>query len=349
MIRPRWLPNAKAILAARARFLSSSGASEGRWTIPGAPSRPGAADVPDEFAQWRRPQPVIPKLSPAEEQSRKEATQEFKKPSDRTNHMLIVEGLPTSLRSSDFQRLASKDLSNWSNIVNDVQQERDPWTLEPLGTYRISFSSASAAELYQAKIARLLRLAQIKLHSATGLWTTEVPASMRGDGNLAEELASFTLAPGSYPDALHYHRSRVKGKWPWQRLMDVIIDRSGFRVSPAAVFLQLRHATVSAAELKTLIDEDGVERNHPWSVSTPYHLVETLQEDQRRLTKNSTRVALPDDLSFRQKLDTRFVLVCKAPDVAWRFIRSWNQRTLQVDRGEEGSSRTTVAVSYLEL
>ncbi|KAM5348027.1 hypothetical protein ACJ41O_007851 [Fusarium nematophilum] len=352
MIRPRWLPSAKAILAApRARLLSSN-TKDSRWTIPKTASPAQDAQDPvvvaDEFAQWRSPPQPVVKLDPAEELSRQKAARKFRKNDGRERHMLIVEGLPTSLRSSDFQRLASRDLSGWGNAVNEAVQERDPWTLEPLGTYYISFSSKSAAGLYEAKLARLLRLAQIKLHSATGLWTSAVPPSLRGSGNPADELANFSLAPGSFPGPLSVHRSRVKGKFPWQRLMDLLVRRSGFTGRPAAVMLQLRHPSISATALWTMIERDGVERGQNWRVAYPYHLVRTNGEDEKIMTKGSLRVPV-DDASFRHKLSTRFVVVCESSEIAWRFIRSWNQRTLVENRPNGNDCRTTVTASYLEF
>ncbi|EEU40222.1 uncharacterized protein NECHADRAFT_32994 [Fusarium vanettenii 77-13-4] len=257
--------------------------------------------------------------------------------------MLVLEGLPTSLVSNDFLRLNGKDLASWRNLIKEVHQERDPWTLDPIGTYRISFGSSSAAELYQATLDRLLRLARIKLHCTTGLWTSEVPPELRGDGEFEAELEQFSLVPGSYPGTISSKLSRSKGKWPWQLLMDFLVRRSGYKLPPAAVLLQLRHPLLSGTGLDRLIRMDGAERNHPWNVSSVYSLSRTL-EDHALLDKFGTRVAL-EDINFRLKLNTRFVLLCRDSEVAWRFIRSWNQRELVDDKGR----KTTVTASYIEF
>ncbi|KAM0432800.1 hypothetical protein ACHAPT_004502 [Fusarium lateritium] len=371
MIRPqRWLPS--AVLGARP-ISSVRNTKDPRWIIPGKKSKAPAAEdkdledaqlapwtglgrvvVPkvelnpkDEFAQWKKPVEVTGAgLDPVEEMSRREAKKEFRKRNPQANHMLVLEGLPTSLTSSDFLRLNAKDLAGWRNLIKDVQQERDPWTLDPLGTYRISFDSSSAAELYRATLDRLLRLAQIKLHCTTGLWTSEVPPELRGgaDGNFEAELEQFSLVPGSYPDAISSSLSRIKGRWPWQHLMDLLVRRSGYRLPPAVVLLQLRHPLLSGPALDKLIRKDGVERNHPWNVSFAYSLARSIG-DLALLNKRDQRVPL-DDVNFRLKLDTRFVLLCKNSEVAWRFIRSWNQRELEVD--EEGR-KTGVTASYIEF
>lgn len=233
-----------------------------------------------------------------------------------------------------------------------VYQERDPWTLDPLGTYRISFASHAAAIVYQAKLDRLLHLAQLKLHSKTGLWTNSVPAHLRSSAATPEEeVQDFTLAPGSYvphDPGLNARFSRVKGKWPWQRLVDKLIRRSGFTVEPAVVLLHMHHSAISATDLQAFIDSDGQARNEPWATGKPYHLTTTLHENQDLLTHDNTRVALRDDHAFRQKLRNRFVIVCKSPDIAWRFIRSWNQRTLT--REVEGQTqRTVLTASFIDV
>ncbi|KAF7544591.1 hypothetical protein G7Z17_g9842 [Cylindrodendrum hubeiense] len=307
----------------------------------------------DEFAQWRKPRAQSPaKLLPHELVSRRRAGREFSKNDGRQDHMLVVEGLSPSLRSSDFSRLAARDISDWSSGINEVHQERDPWTLDPLGTYRISFSSHAAATVYQAKLDRLFRLAQLKLRSKTGLWANSVPASLRSPAATPEdEVQVFTLAPGSYAPRggrLNARFSRVKGKWPWQRLVDMLVRRSGFTVEPAVVLLHMHHSAISATDLQAFIDADGEVRHEPWATSKPYHLATTLHENQALFTRDNTRVALKDDHAFRQKLRNRFVIVCESPDVAWRFIRSWNQRTLT--REVEGQTkRTVLTASFIEV
>ncbi|KAL2691624.1 hypothetical protein Neosp_002013 [[Neocosmospora] mangrovei] len=358
MIRPRWLPSAAAL---GARSISSvRNPKDPRWMVPGRKAPDSSNDrepedeveIPkvdlspkDEFSKWKNLiETPRSGLDPLEEASHEEAKKEFWKRNDQAARMLIVEGLPTSLVSSDFLRLTAKDLASWRNLIKEVHQERDPFTLDPTGTYRISFGSSSAAELYQATLDRLLRLARIKLHCTTGLWTSEVPPELRGDGEFEAELEKFSLVPGSYPGTISSKLARSKGKWPWQHLMDFLVRRSGYKLPPAAVLLQLRHPLLTGTGLTKLIRMDGAERNYPWNVSSIYSLSRTL-EDHALLDKFGMRVAL-EDINFRLKLNTRFVLLCRDSEVAWRFIRSWNQRELEVD--DEGR-KTTVTASYIEF
>ncbi|KAH7160928.1 hypothetical protein EDB81DRAFT_332084 [Dactylonectria macrodidyma] len=233
-----------------------------------------------------------------------------------------------------------------------VHQERDPWTLEPLGNYRISFASHAAAIVYQSKLDRVFRLAQLKMRSKTGLWTNSVPSNLRGPASISpeEEVDAFTITPGSLaPSAnrINARLSRVKGKWPWQNLVNELVRRSGFTVEPAVVLLHMHHSAISAADLQSFIDADGKARNEPWATSKPYHLATTLHENQSIFARN-TRVPLKEDHAFRQKLRNRFVIVCKSPDVAWRFIRSWNQRTLTKE-AEGQTQRTVLTASFIEV
>lgn len=126
--------------------------------------------------------------------------------------------------------------------------------------------------------------------------------------------------------------------------MDLLVRRSGYRLPPTAVLLQLQRPSISGPRLDRLIRKDGAERNHPWNVSLAYSLSRAA-EDHAMLGERCMRVPL-DDSDSRLKLATRFVLLFRNSEIAWRFIRSWNQREVEVD--DEGR-KTTVTASYLEF
>lgn len=390
MIRPPWLAHAQALLARRhhhyhhlarrllftASKLSSPPPDSKAWDIAGNILRATAAatfpdNEPSDTTLTQRPS------------SRHRTTN--KRPKEvKTKagaHMLVVEGLPINLRASDFARLAARDLSDWQSAINEgsiqhfptlplphntnhppVHQERDPWTLDPLGTYRISFSSQAASTVYRSKLDRLLKMAQHKHRSTTGLWTGTLPDHLRASSSSSsspfsspqplspeEEIDLFTLSPGTLPGTLTTHTSRVKGDWPWQRLLSRLVRRSGYAVEPAAVLVHCRDAPLSAAELDAAVRADARERDLPWDVASPYPLTSTLEDlNAKKDLAGSTRVAPLDDKAFHWKLRCRHVLVCKSPDVAWRFIRSWNQRI--VDREHEGKTlQTRVTASYIDI
>ncbi|KAF5024717.1 hypothetical protein F66182_3201 [Fusarium sp. NRRL 66182] len=358
MIHPRWLSNAKAISATQVRFISIGEIIAGKSRR--VKDRKLKANS-DEFAPWRTPAPAAkPTLSMFAEKSPGNL-QQTRPPHElsKANHMLVLEGLPTYLRSVDFQRLAGGGLSGWMNVINHVHQERDPWTLEPLGNYRISFSSSAAAALYEAKLERYLRLAKHKLRTKNSLWTSNLPRELRSEdpASIEAEVSQFSILPGSYSGNLVTTRTRVKGKWLWQRLMDKIVERSRFktRTKPSAVLIELQTPGLKATYLKSIIDLDNHEQNRTWGVDFPYHLKRTLESSERGGDReflergDTTRKPLYDDVNFRQKAERRYVLLCDDATIAWQFIRRWNQRIIHVGKMDAPAVRHVITASHLEF
>ncbi|KAF9772020.1 hypothetical protein IL306_010283 [Fusarium sp. DS 682] len=338
MIRQKWLPNARAIFASQKRSVHSSSTSfsnsvgnDKNWTFLKQKLGPSLANADAK----PKPTPATPLKT---EMTRQEDSR----------HMLVIKGLPTNLRAADFHRLAPGSLSGWSNIITHVHQERDPWTMEPLGNYYITFPSSAAVYLYRDKVQRLLRLAQAKMKDNTGLWATKVnPILIDSKIKPEVEVERFTLLPGSYGDKLDMHRKRTR-KMAWQDVMDRIIKKSSIKPHPSVMLFELPQATFSASELKAIIKQDGIESGHNWRVDV-FSLRETM-DFEREVTRNTARVPLTRaSPEFRHKLDSRFVLTCESPERAWRFIRSWNQRILEYDGGDEVILRNCVKVSYIEI
>ena len=99
--------------------------------------------------------------------------------------------------------------------------------MEPLGVYHITFPSAAAVSLYRDKLERLLRLAQIKFNSKSGLWTGKFPrVLLEKDKDPHKELERFTILPGSYQARIKTRQTRVQGKMAWQHVIDQIIKDS---------------------------------------------------------------------------------------------------------------------------
>ncbi|KAH6895792.1 hypothetical protein B0T10DRAFT_603404 [Thelonectria olida] len=378
MIRQTWFVHAQAPLARHqlSRRLLSSSAKPTTWLPrpnPNAKGGPKKWEIPrslpqavkgaepletdeprpratfNRLAQWRSSRlQRTGFLLPSEDDGRRGLARQYAKKNMTQGHMLVVEGLSTNLHASDFSRLAARDLSDWQSAINEVHQERDPWTLDPLGTYRISFSSQAASTVYRSKLDRLFKVAQHKLRSTNGLWVNTLPDNLRSAHLVPEdEVELFTIAPGTLTGALTVQTSRVKGAWPWQRLLGRVIRRSGFAVEPAVVLVHLHNWQMSSSELEAFIHADGAARDEPWDISKPYPLTSTLTDLNPKSTRGSTRVA-HDDKAFRLKLKSRHVLICKSPDVAWRFIRSWNQRTIGRDH-ERKTAKAIVTASYIEV
>ncbi|KAH7238360.1 hypothetical protein BKA59DRAFT_547288 [Fusarium tricinctum] len=346
MICPKWLPIARATLAAPNRFAlrRNTRFSSG---VAGFRDRISLEEKP------RRPSTRGPRASAKKNDTNSKANSLAGygvEPSGLRDgkHMLTIDGLPTSLRAADFHRLAIDKLSGWGNLISEVRQERDPWTMEPLGKYHVAFSSSAAASLFRHKFERILRIAQFKNRCKTELWASKVPPALLDAGrDPASELERFAILPGSYQGRLEAHQGRVKGKMAWQHVMDAIVKSSRVKTRPSAVLVELPQATFSAAELKAMIHQDGVDSGHRWRTNVLFHLSETLGF-RKDMFKNTTRVPLKDDVDFRHKHSSRFVMICENPETAWRFIRSWNQRILEYDM-EGVTMRNRVKVSYIEI
>ncbi|OAA60762.1 hypothetical protein ISF_05801 [Cordyceps fumosorosea ARSEF 2679] len=135
----------------------------------------------------------------------------------KSHTMIRIDGLSTNVHASDFYRLADNELSKWNQSITKVQQVRDRMTLEPTGTYNVTFSSAVAATAYATRFQRLHAIARIRANSRTGLWRSEVPAALLPSGgsvadttttqeDLEAELARLSLAAGVHEVALAHRR-----------------------------------------------------------------------------------------------------------------------------------------------
>ncbi|KAF5978215.1 hypothetical protein FBULB1_6218 [Fusarium bulbicola] len=343
MIRQKWLPHARAIFAAQKRCLSSP---SGRF--------PKFAQIDESWGSLqeklnssltRASQGGIlkPNPKPVPRPPLKRAMAE----DPGSGHMVIIEGLPTSLVAADFHRLAPGTLAGWENSITHVFQERDPWTMEPLGTYYITFPSSAAADIYRDRVHRILRLAQAKMRDGTGLWASNVnPVFINKKTNPEVEVERFTLLPGSYPSHPKIRTTRVK-RMGWQQVMHRIIKQSSHKRNPSHVLLELPQASFSASELKAIIKQDGIESGHDWQMDV-FSLRETMDFEEGFPAKTRRVPLYRSSPEFRHKLISRFVLTCANPGVAWRFIRNWNQRILAYDGGDEVIQRNRVKVSYIQ-
>ncbi|PTB70382.1 hypothetical protein BBK36DRAFT_1164922 [Trichoderma citrinoviride] len=216
--------------------------------------------------------------------------------------MLVIDGLSPNLSATDFYRIAPNDFSNWRNAIRKVQQQRKPDTLEPLGRYCVTFSTAEAAVSYRDRLVRLHKLNSIKLGTASGLWENSVPNSLKislaspsaasaaavaagavddtsdtappdtpGTESLAEIADSFTIAPGSQA-VIPIKRTRVVLTRPWADRLADLVANLGFGERPPVLMVDVYPPTLTAEELSRFISRDGYNRALRWKVSTPQHL-----------------------------------------------------------------------------
>lgn len=217
-----------------------------------------------------------------------------------------------------------------------VQQRRDHHTLEPLGSYHVSFAAAATAIAYRDAVVRLHRMGRHRLMSPAGLWESCVPPFLRSPAaaDPAAELAGFTLVPASQP-AVAVERKRVQTKKSWSasllaRLAPLDVDR------PPAVLLHVYPPTLDARLLSRFIDVDSAARGCPWRVLKLRHLEP--EHDQ------SSPAAHDSDTLEKQR--SRFVVICATEAEARRFHRRWNQRTLTAGR-DGTASRNVVHASII--
>ncbi|KAM3511553.1 hypothetical protein MY11210_004771 [Beauveria gryllotalpidicola] len=157
--------------------------------------------------------------------------------------MLRIDGLSTSVHASDFYRIADNDLSKWNQSIKQVQQVRDRTTLDPTGTYNLTFSSALAATAYALRFQRLCDLAQVRARSRTGLWRSELPPGLVPDDatqdDLEAELAGLTVTPGVQPVTLTHRR--VAAAPESEKIRSLVAD-DGLGERPPVVLLDVTPA-----------------------------------------------------------------------------------------------------------
>ena len=165
---------------------------------------------------------------------------------------------------------------------------------------------------------------------------------------MEEEVQTFTLAPGSQKN-LSRSRNRRKSQWPWQRHVQMIVERSNFPTTGKIALLTLQRPCFNEDDLGTIISKGEKARNRPLGICNPYPLAASVNEVYLKLNEGTDRVPLFENIDFRQKLDSRFAVVCKDKDEAWRLMRYFNQTLLANLSTKTGhSEQTMVNVSLIE-
>lgn len=203
---------------------------------------------------------------------------------------------------------------------------------------------------FKDKLNRLHGLSRFKMNSVTGLWTSTVPEHWKRDEDLEEEERAFTLGTGS----LTSFRARVmpsKGELAWQRIVASIIAKSEYPASESVVLVTLQYPFFTSVDVMAFIKQDGLEQNYEWKMSTPYRLSKTLGVEDVDLGPDllKERERINKTPILLEQLRARFAIVCEDQDVAWRFIRNFNQRVLVKESQTQGEQRTLMNVSLIEL
>ncbi|KAK2591101.1 hypothetical protein QQS21_011212 [Conoideocrella luteorostrata] len=263
--------------------------------------------------------------------------------------MLILQELSPNLNASDFYRLAPSDLSSWQSVIKKVQQQRNPTTLEPLGRYHISFSTATAAISYRDRLLRLHKLAHHKLDTSNGLWESSVPAHLRspaGD-DPASELEGFTVTSGS-AKTIEVQRRRVSLKHKWTKHLKEIVEKFEYGDKPPIVLVQIYPPTVMAGEFGRLVREDGISRGCEWKMCEPQELQQPIWGARDQVADvgneiNSGTMEIQQKMiNTQEKLKCQFVMICADDAEARRFHRHWNQRPLHQGVQEDTKCKRNV-------
>ncbi|OAA48357.1 hypothetical protein NOR_01607 [Metarhizium rileyi] len=339
MFQPQWLRRAAtALTSSSPTSRSISSQADPQWPLLKRRERPSDQDTIHsggtsliECLKSRH------ELTTAEPASSPAATSSKADP----RLMLTIHGLSPNLNASDFYRLAPNDLSSWQSVIKKVQQQRNPTTLEPLGRYHISFSSAAAAISYRDRLLRLHNLAHHKLRSRSGLWESSTPVHLMspvGD-DMATELETFTVTSGTQQNPAIYRR-RVSSANRWAQNLCSIVEKFGYGEKPPVVLVHAYPPTLTTVDLTRHIAEDGVSRGCAWKVCPPRELRggEVERATDSGYNKNTTDMVdeqshMQRDIDIREKLHSRFVVVCENEVEARRFHRHWNQRTLTAALG----------------
>ncbi|KAG5980425.1 hypothetical protein E4U55_004042 [Claviceps digitariae] len=267
--------------------------------------------------------------------------------------MLILKGLSPRLTASDFHRLAPSDLSSWQSAIKKVQQQRDAVTLEPLGQYHLSFSTAQAAISYRDRLLRLHKLSQHRLDHVHGLWESLVPLhlhSAAGD-DPAAEMQHFTISSGMpRRAAVDVQRRRISVTHTWTRDLAQLTGPD----KPPVVLVRVYPPVITEGELGRWIREDGVSRGCAWEVCPPRELrLPGAKENNNNNNNNNDNDNDNDndDISNNDNNNTsqgRFVVVCASDIEARRFHRHWNQRVV-LPAGPANTTATTKSVIHVSI
>ncbi|KFG83569.1 hypothetical protein MANI_015930 [Metarhizium anisopliae] len=264
--------------------------------------------------------------------------------------MLILHGLSPHLNASDFYRLAPSDLSSWQSVIKKVQQQRNPTTLEPLGRYHISFSTSTAAISYRDRLLRLHKLAHYKIRSPGGLWESSTPRHLTSPAgeDPAAELETYTVTSGTQR-TVDAQRRRASGGNKWAQRLAGAVGGLGHGEKPPAVLVHMYPPTLTAGDLAAHIVEDGLSRGCGWKVCPPQEL--QAEPAERATGRASSHGSSPGadvqprtqrDIDVRERLKSRFVVVCANDAEARRFHRHWNQRTLTAGPGDTQATRRNI-------
>lgn len=216
--------------------------------------------------------------------------------------MLTIHGLSKNVNASDFYRLSENDLSSWNASIrrgkppihphtrsvgstkhsqanNSVTKSRDATTLEPTGSYHLTFPSSTAAVAYAERFRRLHRMARCRADSRTGLWQSELAPELHGAADpspeaLEDEVALLTAAAGTHGAALQHGRVSSPA---WARRVAELVAGDGHGEQPPVVLLEVNPIADQWAVRKA-VRAQGRRVGASWATARPHPLGEAVRQ-----------------------------------------------------------------------
>ncbi|KAL7804234.1 hypothetical protein V8C43DRAFT_267260 [Trichoderma afarasin] len=258
--------------------------------------------------------------------SRRQSIQNPRGAKESSFVMLIIDGMSPNLNAADFYRITPNDLSDWQSVIKKVQQQRKVDTLEPLGRYWVTFSSGEAAASYRDRLVRLHKLNGFKLRSASGLWESSVPSSLKvslaspsaaaaaaaaetsdalasdtpSTETLVDLVNSFTIAPGSQA-ILPIQRRKVSLLRPWTDRLAGLVETLGYGDRPPTLMVDIYPPTLTAQEFHQFIRRDGQNRGLRWQVSLPQRLKTSGSQRGSAKTNSTKEVSWDDEVDEQEE------------------------------------------------
>jgi hypothetical protein len=205
-------------------------------------------------------------------------------------------------------------------------------TLEPKGHYFLLFSTDAAAEAYRDQILRLHMMSRTYTPSSLLSRIPPPPGFLKDEEDLDALLQAFTLIPPSQK-SVSIRMLKKPFRPSVQRLLTntchpALAARRGREDN--MVLFSLDRGSVSSYDLRTMIGNDGKERNLKWNLKR----IDDLSKLNRssRGEKNIKGVDADQEMDLRRRLKTRqsYILFFKDNQEARRFVRAWHRMHLPV-------------------
>jgi hypothetical protein len=269
----------------------------------------------------------------------------------KNSSVLVLMNASKSLSLSDFLRLSpkGKHIDGWASgiiqgmvllfviiflyLSSTVIPGRGANILEPQGHYFILFSNDAAAEAYKDQILRLHKISQTYTPSSP-LSRIPPPSGFVKDGeDIDKLLGAFTLIPSSQKSV-----SIRKLKRPFGPSVERLLTEGSHpalatrrKRGDNLVLFSLDRGYVSSYDLRSMIGNDGKERNLHWNLR---YIDNLTKHNGPQDVEDLGVVDEEPGVDLRQKVKGRqpptYILFFRGNQEARRFVRMWHRMPLPV-------------------